>query len=69
MSKKIVKIDGDVTLAGFTITYSDSVSYNKDKVNTAVTLELKINGKVFEHTAYMWQFEVSEYLNKFGAEL
>lgn len=68
MSKKQIKIDS-ATLAGYEVVYSDSVFYDKDKTNTSVTVTLDINGELFSLTKHMWQFEVSEYLGKFGAEL
>jgi len=64
--KKQLKYD-NVVLEGYEIIYSDKTRYDKDKTDTAVKVELNINGKVFTHTAYMWQFQVSEYLREFGA--
>lgn len=59
----------DIVLESFEIIYSDKIRYGKDETNTAVKVELNIKGKIFTHTAYMWQWQVSEYLNKFGADI
>lgn len=59
----------DIVLEGFEITYSDKISYGKDKTNTAVKVELNIKGKIFTHTEYMWQWQVSKYLKEFGADI
>lgn len=67
MSKEL-KIE-KATLAGFEIIYDKKISYGKDKENTSVTIELEINGKKFKHTAYIWQWQVSEYLRDFGADV
>lgn len=68
MTKKQIKIDS-ATLSSYEVVYSDSISYGKDKTNVSVTVTLSINGELFTITKHMWQFEVSEYLSKFGAEL
>ena len=65
---KELKIES-ATLTGFEIVYDNKISYGKDKDNTSVTIELELNGKKFKHTAYMWQWQVSEYLRNFGAEI
>ena len=59
-----------VYLTGFEIIYSDSISYGgKEHFNVAVKVELNIDGHVFTRTEYMYQTQVSKYLNKYGAEL
>lgn len=69
MSKRIVKVEGDVELASYEIVSDKSVSYGKDKVNVSVTVEILLNGKRFSRTDHMWDFEVSEHLRNYGAEL
>ena len=66
MEKKI-EVES-IKLAGFEVVYDSKIKYNKDKVNTAVHVTLEINGEQFTRTAYMWQFEVSGYLSKYGAD-
>lgn len=67
MSKEL-KIE-KANLLGYEIVYSNSIRYGKDNTDTEVTVELNINGKPFKHTAYIWQWQVSEYLREFGADV
>lgn len=68
MSKKEIKPE-KVTLSGFEIVYGDGIKYGKDGVTVSVTIDLMIDGKIFTHKAYMWPFEVSNYLSKYGGEI
>lgn len=69
MSKRIVKVKGDVELAGYEIISDKNIFYGKDKVNVSVTVDILVNGKRFSRTDHMWDFEVSDYLSSYGAEL
>jgi len=53
----------------FVITFNKNSPQGKNKPDTCVEIELYLNGKLFKHNAWMWQFEVSDYLASFGAEI
>lgn len=53
----------------FVITFNKISPQGKNKPDTCVEIDLRLNGKLFKHESWMWQFEVSSYLASFGAEI